>query len=157
MATEVTGSGTRAGSSATRIDLTQPAEPSLGQLVSSASRDLSALVRSEIELAKTELRDDVQHAVKGGAMFGVAGVLATLGTVMLSCAAALGLGELFDQGGTLGNAAIGFAIVGVLFFVLAGVLALVGKKQVKRVRPPERTIRTTKESVAALKGSASGR
>ena len=48
-----------------------------------------------------------------------------------------------------------FLIVAVVYLVLAAILALVGKKQVKRVGPPVRTIETTKESVAALKGTSS--
>ncbi len=156
MASEVRGStGEVRASSATRIDLTEPSGPSLGQLVASASRDLSALFRSELELAKVELREEAKHAAKGGAMFAVAAVLGILSVVMLSCAAALGIGELFDQDGTLGSAALGFLIVGVLFLLIAGVFALIGKKQVKKVGPPERTIQTTKDSVAALKGHSS--
>jgi hypothetical protein len=48
-------------------------EQSLGQLFASASHDLSALVRSEVELAKAEIRKDVTRAATGGAMFAVAG------------------------------------------------------------------------------------
>ncbi|MDP9416823.1 MAG: phage holin family protein [Actinomycetota bacterium] len=158
MSTEIRGSGEVRDSSATRIDLTQPEsnEPSLGQLVSSATRDLSALVRGEVELAKVELRNEAKHAAKGGAMFGAAAVLGTLAVVLLSCAASLGIGELFDQDGHLGSAALGFLIVGVVFLLLAGILALIGKRQVSKVGPPERTIRTTKESVAVLKGGGQG-
>ncbi len=140
-----------AGAGSTRIDLTSstPPEPSLGQLVSSATKDLSALVRSEIEMAKVELRDDVQHGVKGGAMFGGAAFLGVLAVILLSIAAAYGLVALGL------HPALAFLIVGVVYLVVAGVMALVGKKQVKQVKPPERAIRTTKESVAVLKGAGS--
>ena len=50
----------------------QPAEPSLGQLVSDASTHLSTLVHSEIELAKLELRSTVKNAGTGVGMFAAA-------------------------------------------------------------------------------------
>ena len=125
----------------------ESSEPTLGQLVASASRDLTALVHHEIELAKAEIREDVKHGAKGGAMFGAAGYLALLASVLLSIAAAYGLVALGLAPGWA------FLIVGAVYLLIAGVLALVGKKQVSRVKPPERTIRTTKESVSALKGN----
>ena len=144
-------------SGARRVDLTdlpdssrasgQGDGQSLGQLFASASRDLTGLVHNEIALAKAEIKDDVKHAAKGGAMFGAAVYLGLLATILLSIALAYGIAGL---GLALGWA---FLIVGVLYLLLAGVLALVGKKQVSKIEPPEKTIRTTKESVAALKGS----
>ena len=121
-------------------------ERSLGQLFSDASRDLSALVHNEIALAKTELRADMKAAAKGGGLFGAAGFLGVVAFVLLSIAAAYGLVAAGLHPGWA------FLIVAGAYLLLAGILALVGRKQVKRVGPPERTIRTTKESVAALKG-----
>jgi hypothetical protein len=157
MTTTPTGSPTSLSknaseSGASRIDLTgggAGTEPSLGQLIASASRDLTTLVHNEIALAKAELKDDVKHGAKGGAMFGVAGYLALLATVLLSIAAAYGLHAL---GLPLGWA---FLIVAVVYLLVAGILAMVGKKQIARVKPPEKTIKTTKESVSALKGHSS--
>ncbi|MDP9395103.1 MAG: phage holin family protein [Actinomycetota bacterium] len=140
-----------AGAGSTRIDLTSttPAEPSLGELVSAATKDLSALFRSEVEMAKVELRDDVQHGIKGGAMFGGAAFLGILGVILLSIALAYGLVALGL------HPALAFLIIGAVYLVTAGVLALVGKKQVKQVKAPENAIRTTKETVAVLKGAGS--
>lgn len=122
-----------------------PDEPTLGALFASASKDFSALVRSEVELAKLELRDDAKHAVKGGAMFGAAGFLGLLASILLSFAAVYGL---VAAGLAAGWA---FLIVGAVYLIVAGVLAFIGKKAVSAVKPPERTIRTTKDSVALLK------
>ena len=68
-----------------------PSEETLGALIATASRDLSTLVRGEIELAKAEIRVDVKNGVTGGAMFGAAGFLVVLGVILLSVAAAYGL------------------------------------------------------------------
>jgi len=121
-----------------------PDEPTLGQLVASASRDLSLLIRSEIELAKSEVRVDVRHAAMGGAMFGAAAFLGLLAVILLSIAAAYGL----TAAGL--HAAFAFLIIAGTYLLVAGILALVGVRAVKKVGPPERTLRTAKESVAAI-------
>lgn len=124
-------------------------EPTLGQLVASASRDLSALVRNEIELAKTELRDDAKAAARGSAMFAVAAFLGVLVLILLSIAAAYGL----TAAGL--HPAIAFLIVAGAYLLIALILALVGKRQVGRIGPPERAIATAKETAAALKRNSS--
>ena len=124
-------------------------QASLGELVASASRDLSTLVRDEIELAKTELKGEVKSAATGGGMFGAAGFLALLATVMLS----ITLAFLFIALGLAPGWA--FLIVGVLYLLVAGLLAFIGIKAVKKVGPPERTIRSTKDTIATLKQAKS--
>lgn len=126
-----------------------PPEETLGALIATASRDLSTLVRSEVELAKAEIRQDVQNGIKGGAMFGAAAFLGLLAVIMLSIALAQGLVRL----GVVSWLA--FLIVTVLYLALAGVLAFIGKKAVAKVGPPERTIRTSKETAAFLKSPRS--
>jgi hypothetical protein len=130
----------------------QPSQPeeTLGALFATASRDLSALVRSEVELAKTEIRQGVQRGAMGGAMFGAAAFLGLLAVVMLSIALAQGLVRLGV------DSWLAFLIVTVFYLLVAGVLALVGKKAVSKVGPPERAIRTSKETAAFLKSPRSG-
>jgi hypothetical protein len=114
-------------------------EPSLGELVGQATKDLSTLVRKEIELAKTELSVEVSKAGKGAGMFGGAGVLGLYGLGFVSLAVMFGLGAVMP----LGWAAL---IVAALYLVGAGVLAARGKKAFSQVKPkPERTIKTLKE------------
>ena len=126
------------------VDLTdktsaKTAEPSLGELVSQASKDLSTLVRKEIELAKAELSVEVGKAGKGAGMFGGAGVTALYGLTFVSLAAMFGLGAVMP----LGWAAL---IVGGVYLLVAGILAMTGKKAFRDFSPkPERTIRTLKE------------
>lgn len=125
-------------------------EPSLGTLVASATKDLSALVRSEIELAKHEVKDEVKHAVAGSGMFGAAAFLGLLATILLLFAATYGIVALgLDEGWA-------FLIMAGVLLLLAALLALVGKKQVSKISAPERTIRTTKDSVATLRGATKG-
>lgn len=124
-------------------------EETLGALFATASRDLSSLVHSEIELAKAELRQDVKNGVTGGAMFGTAGFLGVLAVILLSISAAYGL----VAAGL--DPAVAFLIVAAAYLLVAGVLALVGKRAVSKVGPPERAIRTSKETAAYLKGTRS--
>jgi len=129
----------------TNFPPTDGSNETLGALLSTASRDLSSLVRSEIELAKAEIRVDVKNGVRGGAMFGVAGFLGVLAVILLSIAAAYGLVAAGLHPGWA------FLIIAVVYLLAAGGLALVGKKAVSKVGPPERTLRTSKETATYLK------
>jgi hypothetical protein len=123
----------------------QQSQQSLGQLFAEASRDLSALVHDEIELAKAEIRRDVKNGVTGGAMFGAAAFVALLAVILLSIAAAYGLVAAGLHPGWA------FLIVAGVYLLGAVLLVLMGKRTVSKVGPPERTIRTSKETAAFLK------
>lgn len=58
------------------VDTSKPGETSIGTLVSNATEQISTLVRSEIELAKTELAASAKKGGIGAGLFGVAGVIA---------------------------------------------------------------------------------
>ena len=120
----------------------------LGQLVSDASQDLSELVKYEMALAKAEIRDDVKHGAIGGGMFGAAGYFAFLASILLVIAAALGLAEAVPGW-------LAFLIVAIVLLLVAGILALVGRGQFKKIKPPERAIRSAKQTIAAIRGQRS--
>ncbi|MFI6085407.1 phage holin family protein [Streptomyces sp. NPDC051217] len=117
---------------------------SLGQLVSSATAEMSALVHDEIALAKAELREDVKRSATGGAAIGIAGVFALFSLPVLSFAAAYGI-----HNWGLGLA-WSFLIVGGAFLLIAGLLALIALRKFKRVKPPEKSIASAKETAAVL-------
>lgn len=120
-------------------------DKSLGELVATATRDLSTLIRSEVQLAKVEIKHEVTNAGKGAGLLGGAGFLGLLALVFLSIAAAYGISWL---GLPLGWA---FFVVGALYAVGAAVLALTGKRNLSKVGPPEKTIETVKDDVAWAK------
>jgi hypothetical protein len=121
-------------------------ERTLGQLVADATNDMSSIARSEIALAKAEITADAKQAGKGAGMFAGAGVMGFLGVVLLLFAVVYGL---VAAGLPVW---LSFLIVAVVLFVVAGILALVGKKAVSKVQgKPERTIVTTQETIAAIK------
>ncbi|HEY0691267.1 MAG TPA: phage holin family protein [Kribbella sp.] len=125
-------------------------EPTIGQLIANASRDLSSLVRSEIELAKSELKASAKAAGTGGGLFGSAAFLGLLAIILLSIAAAYGVSALGL------HPALAFLIVAFIYLLVAGVLVLVGKRLLGRAKPPKRAIETSKESVEALKAIGKG-
>ncbi|MCW2607062.1 MAG: hypothetical protein JWO60_1755 [Frankiales bacterium] len=116
-------------------------DASLGELVAHATADLSSLLRQELALAKVELKTEVVSAGKGAGMLGGAGFSGLFALVFLSISAAYGISWL---GVPLGCA---FFTVGLLYLVVAGVLALLGKKNLSKVGPPEKTISTVKDDV----------
>jgi hypothetical protein len=117
-------------------------DKSLGELVGEATRELSTLFRAEVELARTEIKNEVAKVGLGAGLLGGAGVFAWFAALFLSAALALGLWQLGV------DAWLAALIVGVLYAGAAVVLALVGKRRVTTVHPPERTIVTLKEDVA---------
>jgi hypothetical protein len=130
--------------------VTQPAlppseDPSIGKLVSDATESLSTIVRGEIELAKLELTSSLKNAGVGIGMFAAAGVLLvfslTFGLIALAEGLiAIGLWRW-----------LGYLAVFVLLLLVIAVLVFVGIKKVKKVRAPQQTIDTTKDTVAYLK------
>jgi nitrate/nitrite transporter NarK len=124
---------------------TNPAEASPGQLASEVAKDLSTLVRQEIALAKAELQQEAKTAGTAAGAFGGAGFAGYFVLLFFSLAAMWGLDALMP----LGWAAL---IVGVVWGVVAAVLAVVGKKKIQAFNPkPERTIETVKEDVQWVK------
>ena len=104
-------------------------EQSTAELVQRASEQLSRLVRDEITLAKAELAEKGKHAGIGIGLFGASGVLAVYGTGV----AVATLVIVFDLFLPLWLAAL---IVTLALFVVAGILALIGKSQVGKAVPP---------------------
>lgn len=137
-ATSYSGPGTSTGGSSGR-PRPDVSDRSLGELVGELTSDLSKLMRQEVELAKVELKAEASKAGKAGGMLAGAGVLGHLALVFASLTLMFALANVMD----LAWAAL---IVTVLWAVVAGVLAMVGKKKLAEVNPkPERTIETLKE------------
>lgn len=113
---------------------------SLGELVADATGELSTLLRKEMELAKTELKQDVSALGKGVGAFGGAGFLGYLGIIFLSLGAMFGLDAVLP----LWAAAL---VVGGVYLLVAGALALMGKKAIGQMPGVPRTVKTLKEDV----------
>ena len=117
-------------------------ERSIGELVATATHDLSLLVHKEIELAKAEVAIEAKRIGVAGGLFGGAGIFGLYASLFLSVAAAFGISAL---GISLGY---GFLCVGGGYLLAAGALGAFGGLKLVRVRRPERTIRTVTDSLA---------
>ena len=123
-------------------------EASLGELVAEMSSELSTLFRKEIELAKTEARDELKQAGKAGGMFGGAALAGWMAVLLLS----LALAWLLDQAM---NTALAFAIVGVLWVLAAFILQRTGRVALGRVRGLPTTRDSIKEDMEWAKAQKS--
>lgn len=123
-----------------------PADQSVGELVKAMSEQTSRLVRDELKLATAELQEKGKRAGVGAGMFGGAGLLAFFGAGALITCAIAALGEAMP----VWAAAL---IVAAVLFAGAGLLALIGRKNVTEAVPPtpERAIAGAREDVATVK------
>jgi uncharacterized membrane protein YqjE len=114
-------------------------ERSIGELFGHLTSDLGDLMRSEMELARVEIREEAAKAGKAAGMLGAGGLIAYLGVALLATAAAWGLAEAIDAGWA-------FLIVGLVVGAIGAVLVLMGRNRLRDVRPvPEETVETLKE------------
>ncbi|KRE70323.1 MULTISPECIES: phage holin family protein [unclassified Arthrobacter] len=117
---------------------------SLGDLLGDVTRDLSTLMRQEVELAKAELKESASKAGRGGGMLAGAGVAGHFVLLFLSIALWIALGELMG----LGWSAV---VVSVIWGIIAAVLASVGRRELKTVKGMPQTAETLQEIPPTLK------
>jgi hypothetical protein len=119
----------RAGATRAATPPSDPAQASTTELIEQLTDQLTRLVRDEVRLAQAEVTQKAKRLGIGAGLFGGAGVVALLGLGALVTAAILGLAHVLP--GWL--AAI---IVAVVLLAVAGVLALIGRKDVDKATPP---------------------
>ena len=122
-------------------------EPTIGRLVHDASRDISSLVKKEIQLAKSELRVSVKAGGVGIGLFAGAAFILLLAIIMFS----VFLAYLINWNGEGLDLHWAFLCVFGLYVLLAALLAFLGIRSVKKVRAPERAIHQAQEAKAALR------
>ena len=121
----------------------------VGELVQDLSRQTSTLIRQEMRLAQAELSEKGRHAGKGAGMFGGAGLIALYGVGALIAAAVIGLGTVIEPW-------VAAAAVGVALLLIAGIVALAGKKELDEATPPkpEQTLDSVHQDVETVKARA---
>ena len=120
---------------------------SIGGLVSDISADLSTLMRQEVALAKAEIQQSAKTAGKGAGMLAGAGLAGHFVLWFLSITLWMVLAYLLD------DLAWSALIVAVIWGIVAAVLAVVGRNQLKNVEGVPRTTETAKRVPDALKGN----
>jgi Putative Actinobacterial Holin-X, holin superfamily III len=120
--------------------------PSVGDLLSDVSKDITVLMRQEVALAKAELRQSATRAGKGAGLFAGAGFGGYMVLLFASIAAWWAIGDSIGRGWSA-------LIVAAIWLIVAGVLALLGRNEVREVRGLPRTAETMKKIPDAVKGN----
>jgi uncharacterized membrane protein YqjE len=118
-------------------------DQSIGELVREATAHVSTLVRAEVELARAEVTGEVKKGLQGSIFFVVALVIVLFSLFF----AFFALGELLAL---WLNRAAAFAIVFAFMLLVAGVFGLLGYLRVRKIRKPERTIASLKDTAQVL-------
>ena len=123
---------------------------SIGELFSDVTKDVSLLIRQEVELAKAELRESATRAGKGAGELGGAAVAGHFGLLFLS------LALWWVIGNEIGRGWAGL-IVGAVYLIIAAILASVGRNDLKTVQGLPQTTATAKKIPDAMKGNEGAR
>jgi uncharacterized membrane protein YqjE len=121
------------------------ADQSLGDLVALAAKDVSQLIRYEIDLATTELKGDARRVGMAVAAIGLAAFVGCLVLVLLSFALAYGL---IARGIW---AWVSFLIVSGLYILLAGIALVIALVRVRRLSGLSKTRKTVTEGLGILR------
>ena len=124
-------------------------EEPVGELLAQLGHQVGELVGKEMQLARSELREELRKGVKATASLSAAAIVGLVAVVFLSSAAAWGLAEVMAPG-------LAFLIVGVVQVAVAAVLLLTGRRQAAEVDPvPHQTVETLKEDARWAKNQKS--
>ena len=130
-------------------------QSAIADVIKNIQADVTTIVKGEIELAKAELMPQAKAAGIGAGMFGAAAYIGIMGVTMLFCGLSFWLSLGFQSWfglDLLGALALGFAVMAVLMFLIAGGVALLGKNQLN-FTGPKATIANAEASVAAVKSA----
>jgi hypothetical protein len=118
---------------------------SVGELIGEVSRDLSTLMRQELELARAELTVEAKKAGQGAGMYGAAAFAGYMVLLFLSIALWWALSHPIGHSWSA-------LVVAVLWGIVGAVAYVMGRDRFRRVHPkPERTVDTLQQVPSALK------
>jgi hypothetical protein len=126
------------------------ASTSLGDLLGEVTRDISTLMRQEVELAKAEIKESATSAGKGAGLLGGAAYAGMMTVLFLSIALWWGLGHLIDNGWSAVVVAALWAIVGLVLYTR-------GRKSLKTVKGAPQTVDSLKKIPETLKKNEENR
>lgn len=122
-------------------------QSSIGTLVKDATTHMSTLVRAEIELAKLEIAASAKQAVVGGIFFIGAALIGVFMIFFMPFVLAEVLAIWLPRWAS-------FLIVIGLMILMIGALVFLGLKKIKKVKKPEKTIASLKDSAETLRQAA---
>jgi len=129
-------------------ELREP-DRSLGELIGDLTSELSDLIRTHIDLARTEIREDARQGLQALAFLAIGALAGLIALLMLSMAAAWGLAETMDEGWA-------YLIVGAVWAIAAAALMIAGRRRIETMEPgPRATAHELKEDQRWLKSQTS--
>jgi uncharacterized membrane protein YqjE len=133
----------------TEVRTEELSERSVGDLVQQLSQQTAALVRQEMRLAQVELQEKGKRAGIGAGMFGGAGLVALYGVGAVIAAVIMLVATAIEPW-------VSALIVGVVLLAIAGIVALLGRRQVEQATPPkpERAMESMQDDVEHVKERA---
>jgi uncharacterized membrane protein YqjE len=133
----------------TEVRTEELSEQSVGELVQQLSQQTAELVRKEMRLAQVELQEKGKRAGIGAGMFGGAGVVALYAVGAVVAAVIMLLATAIEPW-------VAALIVGVVLLAIAGLVALLGRRQVEQATPPkpERAMESVQHDVEYVKERA---
>jgi hypothetical protein len=126
------------------------ATTSLGDLLGEVTKDISTLMRQEVDLAKAELKQSASKAGKGAGMLGGAGYAGVMAILFLSIALWWGLGYLIDNTWSAVVVAVIWAIIGLILYSR-------GRKELKEMQGAPKTVDSLKRLPDTLKRNEENR
>jgi uncharacterized membrane protein YqjE len=135
----------------TQVRTEELSERSVGDLVQQLSQQTAALVRQEMRLAQVELQEKGKRAGIGAGMFGGAGLVALYGVGAVVAAVIM-------LAATAVEPWVSALIVGAVLLITAGILALLGRRQVEQATPPkpERAMESVQDDVEHIRERVRG-
>ncbi len=127
---------------------------SIPTLVSRLGDDVMDLFKSQLELFKVEVKEEVSTYTRGVATIAIGGVIATVGFALLNVAIAFAVSTLFAQAGFSQPAsyALGFVVTGAFYVLVGGIIVLLMKNRLaKHDLVPQRTVQELRKDKEWLK------
>lgn len=121
-------------------------DASVGNLVKEVTTHVSTLLRAEVELAKQEVTAEVKKGVQGSIFFVLAAVIALFSLFYFFFAVAEAFNLIWPS-----QQWAGYAVTFAIMLITAGIAGFLGYLKVRKIKAPERTIETARESVEALR------
>jgi uncharacterized membrane protein len=115
-------------------------EPSLGDLFSSLTEDMSTLIRQEVDLARTETMEKVSSATRSVVSMVAGGMIAYAGLIGVMIAVIVGLSSFMPLW-------LSALIVGVVVIVIGAIMIMSGRSSLQKMTVvPEQTVESMKEN-----------
>ena len=125
-------------------------EPSIADVIKNAIRDAQDLVRSEVALAKAEVRQEMRRVSVGAGLLAGAAFGAAMAVIFLMTTVALAIAVLLGW-----PVWSGFGIVTVFVALAAGALGYIGRKRIRAARHMPRTVDALKENIEWMRARTS--